>query len=82
MTHSSGNECTSSRAADFGFGRLAATDTEDAGAAAATATEAEAEADGFATTSRFLFSCGLSRESSTVASRREKTGTELVHHTV
>lgn len=57
---------TSSRAAGCGLVRLAAADREDAGAAA------EAEAVGFAAASLFLFSCGLSRESSTVASKRKK----------
>lgn len=53
--------CTSSRAADCGLARLAATDREGA------------DADGLAVTSFFLSFRGLSRESSTVASVGEET---------
>lgn len=52
--------CTSSRPAGCGLVRLAAPDEEGA------------DTDGLAAASFFLWSCGLSRESSTVASVQEE----------
>lgn len=74
--------CTSSRAEDCGFVRLAAADREDADADADVDADADADADadGLAVTSCFLLSRGLSRESSTVASVRGKKKPDWVHH--
>lgn len=59
--------CTSSREADWGLARLAAADREGV------------DADGLAVTSLFLSFSGLSRESSTVPSVREKKKPDWGH---